>query len=231
LPRVIAAIMRHGDYHQPEDVPSAHLPYPLTAKGREQAAAAADEILTFADRAGLEIHGIVGTSRLLRAYETGAILAARLAEHAGRDFAVTEYDDLAERSVGAGANLTLAQIAKIVEDDPRHEALPEGWKAMANFRLPLQGAESLREAGRRVASRIEQTMHNLSRECTRDTVKVLVGHGAAFRYAAVHLGVLHEDEAPKLSMFHCRPVFIEQTGDGWRHVGGEWKVRDRAAMD
>jgi broad specificity phosphatase PhoE len=232
MSRLIACILRHGHYHQPENVPSALLPHPLTDKGRTQAREAADGLLAFADEHGLDIHGVIDTSRLLRAWETGSIMAEELTTRAGREFKVSEHEALAERSVGAGANLTLEQIARVVELDPRFESLPPFWKSDADFKLPLQGAETLREAGARVATHLAQTVNNLRAEVTRDTVKVFVGHGAAFRYAAVKLGVLKDSEAPKLSMHHCRPVYLEATEDGaWQKVGGEWKVRAAAAMD
>ena len=61
----------------------------------------------------------------------------------------------------------------------------------------------------------------------RDRVKLFVGHGAAFRHAAHHLGVLAFEQLRQLSMFHCQPVLIEYTPGGqWRHLGGDWKVRD-----
>ena len=230
MPRTIAAILRHGDYEQPEHVPSAFLPHPLTDKGRGQAKDCVGELREFAKANGLAIHEIVDTSRMLRAWETGIIICNRL----GDEYRVEEFEALAERSVGAGANLTVERIAEIIERDPRFPPLQEGWKATPDFRLPLQGAESLREAGVRVAAHLEQRMNNLVHEVTGDSMKVFVGHGAAFRYAAVKLGVLTDEQAPGLSMFHCKPVFLERNSrGGWSQAGGEWKVRKKTskAMD
>jgi hypothetical protein len=59
-----------------------------------------------------------------------------------------------------------------------------------------------------------------------DTLKIYVGHGAAFRHAAHHLGVLAFEDIAKLSMYHGVPVLLESHPDGsWRQVGGQWKQR------
>lgn len=234
MPRTIAAILRHGAYEQPEDVPSAFLPHPLTEAGREQASQCALGLVEFAKSNDLHLHPVVDTSRMLRAWESGSIICQRLTELTGDSFSVAESDSLAERSLGAAANLTVARIAEIIDRDPRYPALQDGWKATADFKLPLQGAESLREGGARVAAHIEQSMNNLTNEVTGDCMKVFVGHGAAFRYAAVKLGVLTDEQAPGLSMFHCVPVYLERDSSGtWSQAGGEWKVRKKnlPAMD
>ena len=41
MPRLIAALIRHGDYHQLARTPSAHQPFALNLAGREQARAGA----------------------------------------------------------------------------------------------------------------------------------------------------------------------------------------------
>ena len=41
MPRLIAALIRHGDYRQLPDTPSAHQPFPLTDLGEHQAREAA----------------------------------------------------------------------------------------------------------------------------------------------------------------------------------------------
>ena len=62
----------------------------------------------------------------------------------------------------------------------------------------------------------------------RDTLKVFVGHGAAFRHAAHILGVLNFDDIAKFSMHHAKPIYIELIDDKWVHIGGDWKQRDGA---
>jgi 2,3-bisphosphoglycerate-dependent phosphoglycerate mutase len=89
----------------------------------------------------------------------------------------------------------------------------------------LQGAESLLEAGERVAGHLSHSMAALPPD-EHDRVKLFVGHGAAFRHAAWHLGVLEFGQIRQLSMYHCQPVMLEYLPDGqWRHFAGEWKVR------
>ena len=223
MTRIVAALIRHGHYHQPPDTPSAFLPHPLTELGVQQARDCAPAITDWAASHGLRIHSVIDTSRMLRAWQTGQEIAGVL----GPAFTITEHEALAERSVGAAANLSLPQIDAVIAADPRCKPLPPHWKANADFRLPLQGAETLREAGTRVAAHFEQCMNKL----TGGELKLFIGHGAAFRYAAVKLGVLTEDEAPRLSMHHCRPVYLERIDGQWRQAGGEWKVRKQEAMD
>jgi 2,3-bisphosphoglycerate-dependent phosphoglycerate mutase len=69
-------------------------------------------------------------------------------------------------------------------------------------------------------------MSGLARVATDDTLKVFVGHGAAFRHAAHLLDVLEFDRIAAVSMWHARPVYFERFPDGtWRHLAGEWKLR------
>ena len=82
------------------------------------------------------------------------------------------------------------------------------------------------QAGERVAEHLQQQMVRLRDETEADTVKLFVGHGAAFRHAAYHLNVLEYEQLAKLSMHYAHPVLIEFMADGsWRHVGGDWKIR------
>jgi 2,3-bisphosphoglycerate-dependent phosphoglycerate mutase len=139
---------------------------------------------------------------------------------------IEQSDDLAERCVGSVANLPVEQIQALMSMDPRFEAAPPDWKSNSHFRLPFQGAESLMDAGRRVADHLNRRMSGLARVATEDTLKVFVGHGAAFRHAAHLLDVLEFDQIAAVSMWHARPVYLERFPDGaWRHLAGEWKLR------
>jgi 2,3-bisphosphoglycerate-dependent phosphoglycerate mutase len=226
MPRLVATLVRHGDYQQPPGVPSAHLPQALTDGGRHQAREEAAALRHWAAEQGLAIHEQIACSHMRRAYETATLFAEVLSGPDGQEFSIVEDDALAERCVGAMANLTVDQIAAIVVDDPRYPPLPEGWKADSHFRLPFQGAESMLDAGHRVATFVEQRLSALESTVSRDTLHLFIGHGGAFRHAAGVLGLLDLDEIRKLSMHHCRPVHLERRGPAnWSHVGGEWKRR------
>ena len=216
--KVLVALVRHGTYHQPDDVPSAWLPHPLTDAGRAQAAQGAEMLQRIAREQGVSIDPVVDASDLLRAWETAGIIAESL----GPEARVESHGALRERGLGAGANLTLTQIEAIVDRDPRFPPLPHGWKSRSAFRLPLAGAETLLEAGARVASHVERRA-----VATRvGTMKICVGHGAAMRHAAHALGVLSLNDIAALSMHHGVPVVLARAADGsWSHVAGEWKVR------
>ncbi|MBT4605930.1 MAG: phosphoglycerate mutase, partial [Gammaproteobacteria bacterium] len=167
----------------------------------------------------------IDCSQPLRGWQTADIIATALSTNSEESIKVESFDALAERSVGAAANLTSAQIRAVIERDPRYPELPQGWKSDSHFRLPLQGAESLLEAGARVAEHITQQLNALP-EQQEDQLKLFVGHGAAFRHAAYRLGVLEYEQIAKLSMYHADPILIEQLRDGrWQRIAGEWKVR------
>ncbi len=56
MPRLVVGILRHGDYHQLPQAPSALQPFPLTEKGCEQAQQGAREIENFLQQQQLELH-------------------------------------------------------------------------------------------------------------------------------------------------------------------------------
>lgn len=241
---LVFALVRHGHYEQPQGVPSAHLMRPLTDRGREQAAAGVELLRMHARELGLGIHRQVFTSPLLRAWQSARIVADGLSK-VGR-VEVVERPELAERSLGAAANLTVREIEEQMAADSRCPKLPEGWKSSSHFRLPVPGAESMVEAGARVARFLEMAAHEVRRRGTPEPLRdlsldeepgsgrlvVVFGHGGAFRHAAVTLGVLDAGDVPGLSMYHCRPVLCAPTLPGrWRHLAGEWKVRASEPAD
>lgn len=216
----VFALIRHGDYHQPPGVPSALLPYQLTEDGFQQARAAGVVCEEFSTVNKLKLHPILDSSLQLRAWQTAELIAETLVD----EFQVAEHACLSERSVGAVANLTVQQIEVLLNNDPRYEVAPDSWKSDSHYCLPFQGAESLLQAGQRVAQHIEDQ----STAIAPATLKIIVGHGAAIRHACVHLGILDLTLVSTISMHHARPVFISCFEDGWRMVGGEWKQRARS---
>jgi 2,3-bisphosphoglycerate-dependent phosphoglycerate mutase len=232
MARLIAALIRHGDYAQLPDTPSAHQPFPLNAAGERQARQAAALLRDACVRNGWQPESCIDSSRMLRAWQTARIIADELADLLPAGFTVASFDALAERCVGAAANLSVGQIEDIMHRDPRFTDLPEGWKSDSHYRLPLQGAESLAESGERVAAHLRQRTAGLAAAPATACLKLFVGHGAAMRHAAWHLGVLRLEQIAQLSMYHARPVFLECLPDGsWRHAGGDWKVRSQEAME
>ncbi|MCW4149781.1 histidine phosphatase family protein [Halomonas sp. 18H] len=226
-PRTIAALIRHGDYHQLPDTPSAHQPFPLSELGRRQSRAAGERLGSLLQGEGWHLAEEVDASELLRAWQTAAYLCDGLVATT-RHLRIASFMALAERGLGTAANLSAEQIHQVVAADPRCGELPEDWKSSPHFCLPLPGAESLTMAGERVARHLETRMQALAEEVSRDTVKLFVGHGAAFRHAAHHLGVLAAEDIPRLSMYHAAPVLVERLTDGrWQRIAGHWKVRQR----
>ena len=226
MARTIAALVRHGEYHQQADTPSAHQPYALTAEGKAEVHTEVDRFAVLLEEHSLSIAERVDSSNMLRAWQTAMIFVEKLYQHQMPSMLIDSHDALAERGLGSVANMTIRQIEKIIVEDPRYEEPPLEWKSNSHYCLPFQGAESLIQAGVRVAEHLQQQMHRLREEVSVDTVKLFVGHGAAFRHAAYHLGILQFEQLAQFSMFHARPVLIECLDDGsWRHIGGDWKIR------
>ena len=221
--RVIAALMRHGRYEQPRGMPSAHLPHPLTIAGEREARDGAAELAALCQCEGWQIDPVIDSSTLLRAWQTANIVAEELSKLFRFDFKVEEFDALIERGLGAGANLTLSEIASALDRDPRLEALPAAWKREPFFQPPFQGAESLMDSGARVRDHL-LARTNEPAEQAGDSLKLFVGHGGCFRHAAVQLGVLPAERARTITMDYGSYVVLERSGqDGWRRVEGEWK--------
>ncbi|UTF59902.1 histidine phosphatase family protein [Gilvimarinus sp. DA14] len=212
------ALIRHGDYRQKKDTPSAHQPYPLTAKGEQQARDCALLLQKAASDLELGLSSVMHSSTLLRAWQTAEIIRRELAVDEGQ---LLQSDALTERCVGSAANLTIDEIEQLLEQDPRYPSPPENWKSRSDYCLPLPGAESLQQAGERVASYISQ----LADESADNSLTVIVGHGAALRHGASNLGILSESDVANLSMHHAQPVIIACTEAGWVHLAGQWKPR------
>lgn len=212
------ALVRHGSYAQAPNTPSAGQPWSLTPTADAQCREGAAEIAAIAGRLGLSVHPVIHSSVLLRAWQT----AGRLALALGLDVdAIATSEDLIERSVGSFANLSLTDIETALAGDPRWSVPPPGWKSDPHYRLPCPGAESLLEAGARVAG----YLRGLAATATDGELVVIVGHGAAFRHAAVVLGVLALEAAQGFSMHHARPVVLRHTNETCEQVAGHWKVR------
>lgn len=247
--RCIAAIIRHGDYRQMPAVPSAHQPHPLNQRGRQQALEGGVMVGQILRNEGWQLAPEIDSSQLLRGWQSADIIANHLAtslagtrlvanrlvatrpapdhETGAAPLRVVSFDALAERCVGAAANLTAEQIRAVIDNDPRYPELPEQWKSDSHYRLPLQGAESLMEAGERVARHLEARLSTLNRTSQgEDQLKLFVGHGAAFRHAAYHLGLMEYEQIAQFSMHHGQPILFERLdADSWRLIGGAWKVR------
>ena len=227
MPRLIAALVRHGDYQQLPDTPSALQPFPLTDEGQRQSEEAASILLTMLNNCKCALAPEVDSSNLLRAWETASIMIEQMQATSPAHLFLSGHDALAERSLGSAANLSVQQIEAIMQTDPRFDEPPENWKSNSHYRLPLQGAESLLEAGARVAEHLRKRMQTLAQSVEVDTLKLFVGHGAAFRHAAYHLGVLEIEQIAGLSMFHAQPVLLEyHTAQQWQHIDGDWKQRN-----
>jgi len=227
MARTIAALIRHGEYKQQADTPSAHQPFALTAQGKADVQKEVDSFAVLLDEHTLAVADRVDSSNMLRAWQTAMMFVEKLYTHEMPSKLIDSYDALAERAVGSVANMTIQQIEKLIVEDPRYEEPPQDWKSDSHYCLPFQGAESLMQAGERVAEHLQQQMQKLHADVSVDTVKLFVAHGAAFRHAAFHLGILEFEQLAQLSMFHAHPVLIEYLDDGsWRHIGGDWKVRN-----
>ena len=222
MSELYAALVRHGDYFQLDGAPSAWQPFQLTDTGLEQSVSGANEIMELAQKNDWDLIPEVDSSILLRAWQTAEVFVKEVKEF---QF-ITSFEALCERCVGSAANLTVDQIEIALKADPRYENPPGKWKSDSYYSLPYPGAESLMEAGERVAHHLDTRMSELSETVSKSSLKIFVGHGAAIRHAAYQLGAMEFDDIAKLSMYHARPVILKYSSDGpWEHVAGDWKVR------
>jgi len=223
--RLYLAFIRHGEYAQQSHAPSALQPYALIEAGEQQAQMAARQIQQLQIEASLDVDTTIISSPLLRAWQTAHIIG----EHLGQPFQIEQQPALIERSVGALANLTIQQIEAVIQQDPRYKTPSPGWKSDSHYCLPVEGAESLMQAGKRVNDFIKQTLTEKQAEITQDTLIIMTGHGASFRHAMYLMNVLQFDDIKKLSMFHGVPLFFKYQPDQplnpLKKIKGDWKQR------
>ena len=100
MARRIAALLRHGDYCQRPDTPSALQPFPLNAAGEQQARAGASQLIDDLRGRDWQLHSVIDSSRLLRGWQTAQLVCEELAHLSGISCEVESFSDLAERSVG-----------------------------------------------------------------------------------------------------------------------------------
>lgn len=203
------AFARHSEYQQRHAAPSALQPFPLTQAGTDLCRDRALEFAAWVRQNGLRVQSVI-SSTSLRAYQTAVIYAEKL----GVD--IIQTPELCERSVGCLANLTVDEISQVIAQDPRHTELPNDWKSNSDYCLPVDGAESMRQAGHRVA-RCIQRIRSQKGFC------LFVGHGASFRHAAVELGLLEPQQVSRLSMYHAQALAFDHVAT--EPVYGHWKVR------
>jgi 2,3-bisphosphoglycerate-dependent phosphoglycerate mutase len=224
--RRVAGLVRHGHFDRPDQLASAHLPLPLTELGVRQARDAAETILRYCDEFELELDPVLEASQLLRSWQTAKILAEELEARTGRRFVVEERYEMLERSLGSCANLRFDEIKAMLALDPRLGPLPEGWRRIPEFRLPVPGAESLMQAGARTAQRIAASLASIPEEDPRDVLRLFVAHGGCLRHAAVQLGALDVRAVAGLSMDYAQVVLIEKDERGdWVQIAGQWHKR------
>ncbi|ETI59881.1 histidine phosphatase family protein [Marinomonas profundimaris] len=224
------ALIRHGAYEQLSNVPSALQPFPLTKEGEQEVRRQARSFGEWLTSQGLRLDPQVDSSTLLRAWQTATIYAEELRAHFDGEPHVVSFSDLCERSVGAVANLPVAEIERILTLDPRFETPPENWKSDSHYCLPFDGAESLLQAGQRVADHIQTWQHLQEQVASAPTheglVKLLVGHGASIRHAVFHLSVIKFCDIKRLSMFYGHPIVLEFADNQQiKQPYGEWKQR------
>jgi len=226
--RRVAGLVRHGHFDRPDQTASAQSLFPLSATGQDQARRAVDPILDYCEELGLELDSRLESSQLLRAWETANLIAEALTARTGRRFHVLQRDELIERGLGSCANMTFGAIGEMLGQDPRLGPLPENWRRLPEFRLPVQGSESLMQAGARAAARIATSLDSIPAEDPRDVMRLFVAHSGCLRHAAVALGAIDVRVVPELSMDFAQTVLVEKLPRGdWVHIAGEFRKQLR----
>ena len=106
MAHVFAALIRHGDYQQLVNTPSALQPFDLTDEGKQQSLQAATRIKTILAEEQWQVCPVVDSSHMLRAWHTANIIVNDLQDVIRNPLEIKCYEALAERSVGAVANLS-----------------------------------------------------------------------------------------------------------------------------
>ncbi len=215
------ALVRHGDYHQDRSAPSAWQPWPLNPDGERQSIEGATILEQFLASQNLSLHPTLYSSTLLRARQTAAQYQSYFSTH---ETQLLCTDALTERSVGAAANLSITDIEAALARDPDVEPPRPGWKSDPHYRLPLPGAESLIEAGQRVATCLTDIADTHG---DTNSVSLVVGHGAALRHACAVLGLFSISEAGAISMYYGMPIVLRRHHGQWSQVFGDWKPRSK----
>lgn len=215
------AFIRHGQYQQLPDTPSARQPYPLTDAGVQGVRTQARHFADWLSETGYQLEAKVHCSTSLRAWQTAEIYREELSDFFAGESSCNSFSCLCERSVGTVANLSVREIERIVALDPRLPPLPDGWKSISDFRLPFDGAETHMEAGARVSEHLKA----LPIFEANNRIQLMVGHGASIRHASYHLSVINLSDIKCLSMFYGQPVVFEKRNTGWIQLFGNWKRR------
>ncbi len=214
MSRLIAVFMRHAVLDQPKGVPAANLPHALTAKGEDEASDAAHRLQALAEKMDCKIDDDIECAPSQPVWQTAAILGEELDDITGRGYRAVERSELAGRSFGGAANLTLKEIETLVAEDPRFTKPPKTWLAKPDYRPPFPGAESLGAAGERVGGFIRRRAEEMWPHLTGDTLKVFVGHGATLVHAAAWLGAIPAKSAPQKVLPHAHWALIEFRASG-----------------
>lgn len=222
---VYCAFIRHGDYLQMPQTPSAWQPFPLNKNGEKQAQQGAVKLASLLSKYSCMLDPVVDCSNLLRAWQTADIFSKHLRDYFPSAPEINSCDALAERSVGSAANLSIQQIEAVLAADPRFESPPKNWKSDSHYCLPLQGAESLMQAGNRVETHVRDWCNKSAKE---NHLKLFFGHGAAFRHAAFNLGIFNFEKIAALSMYHAEPILFKVDNGEFTHIDGNWKVRQKS---
>ena len=227
------AFIRHGDYEQLANTPSAMQPFPLKEAGRQQALKGSELVLDFLKQKNLQLHPTLFSSILLRAWQTTELMQSHFSGYSKKPLVISSHEALVERRVGNVANLSIQQIEDIIKNDPRYDSPPEGWKSNSHYCLPFPGAESLMQAGQRVANFVDQEAAHLA----EGELMLFIGHGAAFRHAAHHMGCMDSHKIATYSMYHAKPVFFQQVTDAagkpqWlTYDENLWKLRHKETFN
>lgn len=174
---------------------------PLDQVGREQAEMCAKELASRFEGASLDTPRIL-SSDLKRAADTAGALARAFACPYGTDAGLREVD------VGGWEGLTRPEAAARFPDEYRR------WEAGADVRRG--GGETLAEAGRRVADRLEAALA----DATTDAL-IVVGHGMSLQAALGELRarmcVTFPGDAPHLG--NARWLAVAAPGAGPPPIG------------
>lgn len=212
-------VLTHGT-HQNWGPSHGYLSERLNPLGEQQAKTCAEDLIRYCRQHELLINEEIHTAPSLKAYQTAHILAHEISQ--GQEhLEVLECEQLSERKLGEATNLSLDEIEQILKLDPRTQSPSRGWEHNSWYKLPFSGAESLMEAGLRVAAHLQkctEELHFGPKRC-----QVVIADSNAICHAASCLGLIQSKDIPQRKLAPCAPLFLHRRHRGhWELISGQW---------
>ncbi|WP_111979216.1 histidine phosphatase family protein [Algibacillus agarilyticus] len=191
---IYALFICHTESDLLPNAPEGQQPFSLTHNGVRSAKQLVKKVDSLSEQLNCRIAHYIDSSQTLAAWQTADAIAEILSLNHGHEYKTDAFDALSNASLGALANLSFDDIEDVVRHDPRFPALPDDWRINGCYRLPVQGAESPMDAGKRLIKHVHQRLTALAETAEQATIKIFVSHDKVLRHAMCELGLLKQPD-------------------------------------